>query len=61
MRSRAVVPATNQLEPVLATHFVHVAKWISAMAWKLGPRALMRQAWSRRGCVLSETIGGIET
>jgi hypothetical protein len=36
-------------------------KWISASAWKLGPSARIRHAWSGRGLVLSETSGGIET
>jgi len=61
MRCRAVTPAVYQELPVLATHLVHVAKWISARAWKLGPSARILEAWSRRGCVLSATTGGIET
>jgi hypothetical protein len=61
IRSRAVSPAACQLEPVLSTHLVHVAKWISAIAWKFGPSARIRQAWLGRGSVLSETSGGIET
>ena len=60
MRWRAVTPAVYQLEPVLATHLVQVAKWISAIAWKFGPSARMREAAFGRGCVLSETSGGTE-
>ena len=60
MRSRAVTPAVYQLEPVLATHFVHAAKLNSAMAWKLGPSARMSAAAFGRGFVLSATSGGTE-
>ena len=48
MRSRAVVPAVYQLEPVLETQLFQVVKWISAIAWKFAPRARMRQAASGR-------------
>src|SRR5206468_504400 len=61
MRARAVTPASNQVAPLFATHFVQVAKWISASAWKFGPRARIREAALGRGCVLSATSGGIET
>ena len=60
MRSRAVVPATYQLEPVLDTQLFQVVKWISAIAWKFAPRARMRHAASGRSCVLLPTIGGTE-
>jgi hypothetical protein len=56
-----VTPAVCQLEPVLATHLVQVAKWISAIAWKFGPSARIRGAALGRGSVLSETSGGTET
>src|SRR5919106_805803 len=55
IRWRAVTPAACQLEPVLATHFVHVAKWISASAWKFVPSARTRDAAFGRGFVLSAT------
>ena len=61
IRSRAVTPAACHEFPVLCTQRVHVAKWISAMAWKFGPSARMRHAWSRRKVVLSATSGGTET
>ena len=61
MRWRAVTPAVYQDDPVLATQRLHVAKWISAMVWKFGPSARMRDAWSRRNVVLSATSGGTET
>ena len=60
MRWRALTPAACQLFPVFATQRFHVAKWISAMAWKRGPRARMRHAWSGRASVLSLASGGIE-
>ena len=34
--------------PCSCTQRVHVAKWISAIAWKFGPSARIRHAWSRR-------------
>ena len=45
---------------MLATHFCHALKWISARAWMFGPRARIRCAWSGRNLVLSATTGGTE-
>jgi hypothetical protein len=56
-----VTPAVCHELPVDPTQRFQVAKWISASAWKLGPSARIRHAWSRRNVVLSATIGGTET
>jgi hypothetical protein len=55
-----VTPAICHEFPVDATQRVQVVKWTSASAWKFGPSARMREAWSRRNCVLSATSGGTE-
>ena len=57
---RASTPAWYQVDPVLATHFCHVVRWISASAWNAGPSARMRSAWPGRCRVLSATTGGTE-
>jgi len=43
-----------------ATQRCQVVKWTSAIGWKFAPSARIRQAWSGRAFVLSETSGGIE-
>ena len=60
MLRRASTPAWYQDDPVDATHFCHVVRWISARAWNCGPRARMRVAWPGLARVFWPTTGGTE-
>jgi hypothetical protein len=45
---------------LFVTHVVQPPTLISASAWKFGPSARIRQAWSVRRAVWSAASGGIE-
>ena len=61
MRWRAVTPASYQLPLPAATHALQPFQLISSSAWKLGPIALICDAWPLRACVLSAESGGTDT
>ena len=59
-RARTPAPYHVRLESE-ATHAVHAGTLMSFIAWKFGPSARIKPAWTGpRGFVLSPAIGGIE-